>query len=150
VYGGGSMFGNEDKLANKKFEQVIKNIIDKDKDSLKAMFSAKALTESDDFDEKIEYIFGFFQGKIEANERRGGSFYDSVEKGKVIKKEYYSWYRVETDKHNYFFIIIEYPIDVVNPDNVGLYTLRVIKSDEDSIHFSWEEVKKAGIYILEK
>ena len=151
LFGGcGRTFGIKDKIADKRMKQIIAAITSKDEDSLKAMFSSKAISEADDIDEKINHLFEFFQGKVKTNERKGLSFYDSVESRKVMKKEYYSWYRVNTEKYNYFFIIIEFPVDILYPDNVGIYTLMVIKSDEESIEFSWEEIEKAGVYMLEE
>lgn len=151
ILGGCSrMFGVEDKNADQKMKQIIEVIYKQDKDSLKAMFSDRALSESEDIDEKINSLFDFYQGEVKDFERKGYSFYDSVENRKVIKKECYSWYRINTKMYNYFFIMIDYPVDILQNNNKGIYTLRVIKSDKDSIEFSWEEIEEAGIYMVEE
>jgi hypothetical protein len=72
----------------------------------------------------------------ESQKRKGRSFYDTKEKRKITKKEYYSWYRIDTDMQKYFFILIEYPIDIKHPENVGLYTLKAIKADNELLRVS--------------
>lgn len=45
------------------------------------------------------------------------------------------------------FFVVEYSTDTFSPDNVGLYTLRVIKAaDEETQVTTWKDMEMAGIY----
>ena len=62
-----------------------------------------------------------------------------------------SWYTVTTDKEKYKFFVIDYTKDTINPDNAGLYTLRVIKAEDEYTQFApWQDMQIAGIYKPEE
>lgn len=52
---------DSDKKADARMEQILDTLKNNDKDTLKAMFSKKALSEADDFEGQIEYLFDFFK-----------------------------------------------------------------------------------------
>jgi hypothetical protein len=137
---------DSDKKADARMEQILDTMKNKDKDALKAMFSKKALSEADDFEVQIEYLFGFFQGSLKSWERTGFSSDGSIEHGKKSTM-LRSWYTVTTNKDKYRFFVIDYSVDTINPDNAGLYTLRVIKAADEATQFTyWEDMEIAGIY----
>ena len=137
---------NDDKKANTRFEQVIEAIKNKDKVALKSMFSKQALDKADDFDGSMDYLFEFFQGKVTSWEINGGpSVYETTDQGHNTKK-FNSMYYVNTDKQKYIFYLIEWTVDTDHPDNVGLYTLRVIKAEDRDTEFCKYQDMKAGIY----
>lgn len=46
------------------------------------------------------------------------------------------------------FFLIDYTVDTINPDNEGLYTLRVIKAKDEDTEFGFvEDMTIPGIYI---
>ncbi|MDF2531104.1 MAG: hypothetical protein K0Q65_685 [Clostridia bacterium] len=91
-------------------------------------------------------MFGFFQGKIVDWERTAFSAPTTIEYGKK-SVELQSCYKVTTDKDEYMFFVVEYSTDTFDPDNVGLYTLRVIKAaDEETQFTTWQDMEIAGIY----
>lgn len=147
---------SDDKKADARLEQVIEAIKSQDKDALKAIFSKQALNEADDFDGRVEYLFGFIQGKIDSWKKSDGpTVYDSNDYGHE-KKEVSSYYYVNTDKQKYFFLLRDYPVDTDHPNNVGLYMLLVVKAeDEEKIYDGDQKIlydgnKKlshAGIFI---
>ena len=49
---------------------------------------------------------------------------------------------------NISFIFIDYLIDAENPDNVGLYTLRVIHEEDEYTELGgkWDDIEIPGIY----
>jgi hypothetical protein len=158
---GGSRIGmlnrdNTEKNAKAKLEKIIETINNKDKKTLKEMFSKRAINDSVDFDSNMVDLFGFFQGSVESIEKPSGpKVYESNDYGHK-KKEVSSYYYVNTDKQRYFFLIRDYPIDTDSPDNVGIYLLLIVRAeDEEKI---WDESQKilydgnkklsrAGIYI---
>lgn len=145
--GGGRIFvSSEYKIADARLEQILSAIKDEDKEALKGLFSKQVLDEIKDFDNGTEYLFDFFQGNVKSYERDKWSSSESVEHGKkaiIIR----SWYTVSTDKDNYLFFVIDYTEDTINPDNAGLYTLRVIKAEDRETEFGfWQDMAMPGIY----
>jgi len=137
---------DSDKKADARMEQILNTLKNKDKDALKVMFSKKALSEADNFEGQIDYLFDFFQGSVKSWERTGFSSDGSIEYGKKSTM-LRSWYTVTTDKDKYRFFVIDYSADTINPDNAGLYTLRVIKAADEATQFTyWQDMEIAGIY----
>ena len=146
--GGGRMMisDDSDKKADARMEQLLETIKNKDKDAFKTMFSKQALNEANDFNGGIEYLFGFFQGNVDSWKRDRFTSETSSEHGKKSVM-LVSWYTVVTAKDKYMFFLIDYTKDTINPDNAGLYTLRVIKAEDKETQFTfWQDMKLAGIY----
>ena len=62
-----------------------------------------------------------------------------------------SWYTVSTNQEDYLFFVLDYAKDTINPDNEGLYTLRVIKSEDEEKEFTyWQDMMLPGIYKPEE
>ena len=97
-----SLYDNDDKIADKRLEQVLE-AINHDSIFLEKMFSENALAEADDFDGQMEYLFDFFQGDVQSWERDTGPLAsESIEYGSKTK-ELKSWYSVNVDKQKYLF-----------------------------------------------
>jgi len=132
--------------ADKRFEQITEALKNRDKDMLKAVFSDTVLTESQTMDEDIEYLFSFFQGEIlswEGDARIVDYGNDFGVKTKEIKSKYF----IDTDKQRYIAYIIDNTVDTAHPENVGLYTLRIIREEDKETQFAyWPDMKIPGIY----
>ena len=114
------------------------------------MFFKQALDEADDFDDSMDYLFEFLQGEDTSWERNGGpTVYETNDYGDKTKK-INSMYYVNTDKQKYIFYLIEWTVDTDHPDNIGLYTLRVIKAEDRETQFCSYQDMKAGIYKPEE
>ncbi len=134
---------------NARLEQVIKAIENKDEKSLKSMFSKRVLEETEDIDSDIEYLFNFVQGDIESWVREAGGVSGSKYYNRLVT--YRTRFKVTTDKETYIFLILEYPTDKDNPDNVGVYMLQVIKEEDKKTQFDFGfEIVCPGIYRPEK
>lgn len=145
------MLESDDQIADKRLEQVIKAIKNQDRDALKATFSKQALAEADDFDGHMDYLFEFFQGEVKSYDNGGGVTVDGdYEYGKRTK-EVKSFYTVITDKQTYVFFLLDYPVNTINPNNTGLYSLRIIKAEDKKTQLtSWQKMKIPGIYKPEE
>ena len=142
------IFDDSDKKADERLEQILKAIGNKDKKGLKAMFSKKALAQAKDIDGGIDYVFDLFQGKVTSwdNNNGGPNIDESDEYGHIIKK-FTSFYNVNTNKQKYIVFMIEYVTDTDHPDNVGLYTLRVIKAEDEKTQLGYaEDMEIPGVY----
>jgi hypothetical protein len=136
---------DDETKANERLEQVIEAIKNKDKDVLKSLFSQKALSEVDDFDSSVNDLLDFFQGDVESWKKSSGpTVFESNDHGHV-KKEVSTYYYVNTDKQKYFFLLRDYPVDTDQPDNVGLYLLLVVKSeDREKVYDSDQKILYDG------
>lgn len=139
-----------DKKAGNRIEQILETLKNKDPKALKTMFSKQALEEANDFDGSLDYLFKFFQGNVESWKQDRFTSETSSESGKKSIM-LISWYTVTTDKEKYKFFVIDYTENTINSDNAGLYTLRVIKAEDEATQFaSWQKMQKAGIYKPEE
>lgn len=136
---------NDDETADKCFQKIIEALDNKDKEGLKKIFSPNALKEAKDIDTGIDYIMDFYKGKMKSN-RRTVVTSESKNYGEK-KKELECSYKVATDVGNYSIHFVEKVIDTKNTDNVGVYTLDIMKEEEGDEFFHWGNKEQgAGIY----
>ena len=129
------------------FSGITTAINDQDATALKTLFADSVLQQDTDFDENLEVLLGFIQGRIISYEVKGHSGEKSADNGERVAREQ-SWYVVKTEQESYIFIIIACLEDTTNPDNVGVETLRVLREADKDQHFaSWEDVELPGIYV---
>ena len=83
----------------------------------------------------IGAMFDFFDGNVQSWKQKGSSVFESKDRGHITK-EAYVWYQVDTEYNSYLFIIIECLMDTKNPDNMGLYTLRIIHTQDADTLFT--------------
>ena len=92
-----SIFKNREEKKDYRFEKVMEALEKKDKDALKAVFSKQALSDADDLDEKVNYLFGLFDEKIESWEKEPGG--EEVQTGDGMKcKRVDLFYELKTKK----------------------------------------------------
>jgi len=122
------------KIADARLEQILDTISNKDKDSLKALFSKQALSEVDDFEGSMESLFDYIQGDIQSWKSTGAyTFPEEINADGTgnHKKEAESTYTFTTSEQEYRIAVYEYTIDTANPDNLGVYSICVISSEDD-------------------
>ncbi|MCL2323238.1 MAG: DUF5104 domain-containing protein [Oscillospiraceae bacterium] len=136
---------DSDVLANALSGLVIEAIRNKDKDTLKALFSKSALNEAVDLDGKIDYLFSYIKEGIISCEPDSSTVEETYNYQNITKKVT-AYYNVITYNEKYFFLIVFYPIDTINQDNEGLYTLSVLKSEDKSKLSNDDSIYCAGIY----
>jgi len=137
---------NYDKKADIQVERIFTAIQDKDKKTLKSLFSKKALDEVVDIDKNIDYLFELLQGDVDTWERETWSSSESIDHGKKSVMIRFS-FELKTNQDIYVFYVIDYHTDDINPDNQGLYMLELIKFTDDKDLQSWQKRMRAGIYI---
>ena len=147
---------NDEETANARLEQVLDAIKNQDKEAFESVFSKQAMDDADNFDGSIDSLFAFFQGEVDLWEKSDGpTVYESNNYGHVTK-QVSSYYYVNTDKQKYFFLLRDYPVDADHPDNVGLYMLLVVKTEDEEkiwdgdqkiIYDGDQKLSHAGIYI---
>ena len=141
------LFYDDTEIAESALEQILDSIKNQDEEALKSVFSKNALIEAEDMDSGIEYLFDFVQGNVTSYDFRTGPGSDGlIENGNRWEK-LVSWFNVVTDKEKYVFFILQYSVDTFDPDNVGVYSLRVVKeADEYTQMTYWTDMEIPGIY----
>ena len=146
-----SLFKSDASIANERFEQILDACQKQDATALKEMFSEKAISEAANFDDSITALFDFFQGEVVTYENFGGGL--KVDKEKHRDGGSLKWmsstYDVETSVRKYRFAFREFTIDTVDPKNVGVYSLYIIKAEDSKTEFAYWGGHEPGI-IIEK
>ena len=140
------------KQENKRLEALLEAIQEEDREGLKAMFSPRAIEEAEDFDAGMDYLFSMFQGTVQSWKGSSGrTIMESIEpKGRSVLMK--SWYTVVTDQNTYKFLMIDYPLETLEPDREGLYTLRVMREEDEETQRTryWTDMMLPGIYRPEQ
>ena len=117
---------DEGRVAKAQTEVIFTAIENSDKGAFKALFSQKALADCGDADEQIDDFMERFGGKITSWKYYGMSASGDVEYGEYKLSEV--WAMVEFNEIAYTMFFHMFPIDIENPDNIGLYNIFVITS----------------------
>ncbi len=125
-------FNDKDtRLAESRMEQLVNAIKQKNEDDLKEIFSEKAIEEVGDIESEVEDLLDCFQGEVVSWKWDGLPVVTDVfEYGRKIKK-LEIWFMLETDEENYLVFFVDYPIDTITPENVGLYTIWVLRAEDE-------------------
>ena len=149
------LLDNDEKVANKRFEQILDAIENSDENALKKLFSQKSIAVDNDLEESIFELFDFYQGELVYYNNWSGPIVEEGKNDDGTSRSYKfmeSTYDVETSKQKYCFAIKEYVSDTADPDNVGIYSLYVILAENTNIQFAyWGDGKwTSGIVIDQK
>ena len=128
-------YDDDEEISNARMEKVLEAVKKEDKDALKTMFSKKAISQAEHFDESIVELFDFFQGDLVSyNDWSGPRAEGGInEDGTGRKwKELYSSYDIDTSKQKYRLAIQEFVQDTADADNVGIWSLYIIKMEDDT------------------
>lgn len=126
---------NDQKISNARMDKILEAVKKEDKEALKAMFSKKAISQAEHFDESIVKLFDFFQGDfISYNDWSGPMAEGGINEDGTGRnwKKLYSSYDVDTSKQKYRLAIQEFIQDTADVDNVGIWSLYIIKMKDDT------------------
>jgi len=138
----------EEEMANRRIRNLVLDIEWQSEEMLKSRFSNQAINEAADFKGEIDSLFEFFQGNVIFRKLDSWQLEKSIENDK-ISEMLLSWHLVVTDQDRYLFFIADFISDMINPDNRGVYTLRVIKAEDADTQMlaDWRDMLIPGIYI---
>lgn len=114
---------DEGRVAKAQTEVIFNAIENSDKETFKALFSQKALADCENADEQIDDFMEQFGGKITSWEYFSMSASGNVEYGEYKQSEIWSRSEFECDGIIYTMFFHMFPIDVNNPENVGIYNV---------------------------
>ena len=114
---------DEGRVAQAQSEVIFTAIENSNKETFKALFSQKALADCGDADEQIDDFMERFGGKITSWKYSGMSASGDVEYGEYKQSEIWAMTEFEYDGNAYVMFFHTFPIDVNNPENVGIYNV---------------------------
>lgn len=114
---------DEGKIAENQANVIFTAIENSDKEAFKALFSQKALADCGNADEQIDDFMERFGGKITWWEYYSMSSSGKIEYGVYKQSEIWSRSEFECDGIIYTMFFHMFPLDVNNPENVGIYNI---------------------------
>ena len=139
------IFVAEETFTDIRMEQILSAINDKDSDAIKLLFSKKAIKESNNIDDGIEYLFNYIKGNIDSWKKDGWDSSESIRFGKKTLMIRFSVI-ISTDEDEYDLFVADYSTDTINPDNEGVYMMQITRKADRNKQESWQKTLCAGIY----
>ena len=114
---------DEGKIAKNQAKVIFNAIENSDKETFKALFSQKALADCGDADGQIDDFMERFGSKITSWKYSGMSASGDVEYGEYKQSEIWAMTEFEYGGNAYVMFFHTFPIDINNPENVGIYNI---------------------------
>ena len=137
---------DEGRVAKAQSEDIFTAIENSDKEVFKALFSQKALADCGNADEQIDDFMEQFGGKITSWEYFSMSSSGKIEYGVYKQSEIWSRSEFECDGIIYTMFFHMFPLDVNNPENVGIYNIFITTME---IYNEMDNVKRKIIMYPE-
>ena len=137
---------DEGKIAKNQAKVIFNAIENSDKETFKALFSQKALADCGNADEQIDDFMEQFGGKITSWEYFSMSSSGKIEYGVYKQSEIWSRSEFECDGIIYTMFFHMFPLDVNNPENVGIYNIFITTME---IYNEMDNVKRKIIMYPE-
>lgn len=136
----GKIFRSDREIANESFEKIIRAIESRDKNALTNLFSERSIADSDDFDGSITALFDYYKGEMTSyNDWGGPNTNDGINDDGTGRnwKNIQSTYDVETNGGIYRFAIKTFLKDSADANNIGVYSLYVMRVEDSDIRFAY-------------
>ena len=132
AFSGCGLFGGVDtdeSASKKKMEQLLTSVKNGDKAEIKSLFAPNKIADIEDFDGDIDDLLAYYDGKFETF--KGVSDTNDYKDHGLVTKHYNMSYDVTTAQTVYRFAVIWYVEDTGDKNNVGIWSLNVIKFADD-------------------
>jgi len=123
---------SEQKVANKKFEEILEVLQSQNGDSLYSMFSANSIKSTEGFDKTINELFKYFIGEVKSYDDWGACYVETSKENDEIIQVMESTYDVKTTAYEYRFAIRDIVINTVDSNDIGIQSLYIIKKVDDA------------------
>lgn len=114
---------DDSQLAQAQLETILTAIKEEDSDTILKMFSTSALKEIGDL-QSIEALFSFPASNITSWDELGGNSSAEANYG-ILKKKYVYGYKLHSEDAEYVLWITTHTRDDEEPDNEGLYSIKI-------------------------
>lgn len=127
----GKKYDRDQQSANDCLNGVLDALENMDKDALISLFAKEVVSGITDFASTADSLLAYYQGTTSPWNDRCPMYVDTTyENGQQIKLVYAS-YDVNTSEQSYRIAIKLCAADDYNPNHVGIWSLYIIKTEED-------------------
>lgn len=123
---------SDEAIANAQMEAFLNALENRDTEQLISLFTANALSETENIQYSVDMLYSYYQGNYTSYNNWGGPDTSTTREGIHIGKEMHGTYDVVTDADVYRFAFLYVAVDSTVADNVGLWSVYVIKMDDDT------------------
>lgn len=131
--------------AEARCEQIVNAINSRDRDAIMAVFSETALSEAEDIDGGIDYLFSLFENDIETWEVTMLRGSESVNDGHKTKSNDF-YFTTDSGEKEFRVYIREDIIDTEHDENVGVYFIKAIENTDESFA-NMKDYHIGGIHV---
>lgn len=143
----GCFIDSDEDIAKKNIEMLLNALDNDDKEGVKKMFSPNIIAGINNFEECIDELLSYYEGDYLEYKNGGLGTTNDNDYGKTTKYHDMS-YDVTTAKGIYRLGIIWYISDSNVCDNVGIWSLYILKFEDDSSpDYSYRSEGVAGIHV---
>ena len=128
------VFRGDDYVCCTVLEKIIKSVETKDKDLLLSLFSENTKSECPDLEKQAEALLNYCSGELLSLGQFRGLPNTSTHyhKDELVKQSHIPTYDINTSNGSYRLTFEYIQIDSNNIDNEGLWSLYVIKAEDDT------------------
>lgn len=122
----------DEEIANARMEAFLSAVADRDSQALRELFAPNALAEMEDFDAMAAALFDYCSGKFTAyDDWAGPDSSKTMHYGDVVKT-LHATYDIQMEEGNFRIALSLVRTDNTNPDNVGLWSVYIIRAEDDT------------------
>lgn len=143
-------FQSDAAIAKQTTEQLMSAIERHDTNSIKDVFAKTVVDNAYDFEESVSALMDYYTGNMVSCNSEYEPYSSGVYTPERTCEYIYCSYSVTTDKSDYYFYLKIVTRDTVNADNIGIYSLYVIKQskyDNKDAFYSGDGFETPGINI---
>ncbi len=130
--GFGEFYKSDQEIANERLDLLLTALKNKDKDTLRSLFSKKAINYDEDFENSIDVLLEYFHGETFEHDYDSPLNVEMERDHDLVKKIIYSSYDVKTETQTYRIAIQDIITNTYEKNNVGIYSLYIIIASEDA------------------
>ena len=120
------------RVARVKIEELLRTISEKDRNEFTMLFSKDALSKTEGFDDSVEELFTYFEGKVVSYDDGAGPYVENSREGNWNCQIMESSFDVKTTKGEYRLAIRFVTEDTINADKIGIQSLYILNASEDT------------------
>ena len=123
---------SDQQIANERLDAFLQALENKDAETLTGLFSATAVSKSNDFDNDLKSLLDYFEGVTLSYNKESPISVEKERDEDFEKKTIYSTYDVQTDKQTYRIAIQDVIDNTSNESDIGIHSLYIITMSDDT------------------
>lgn len=136
-----TFWGNSDihaSLADKKMDEVLTAIQDRNSKSLLALFSKNAIENTEEALDVFDGLFTYFQGDFVSYDNWSGPSVEATQEDGQRRTELYATYDIDMKICKYRVAFLYIAEDTENPQNIGIWSMYIINwADDTNTQFAY-------------